>query len=74
MAFGGVVRPQSSAALKEHSAQHRCGYHAAPVQRKTISIPEPLLAILERLAVEKGVSLGELVRRALDEYIQSLRK
>lgn len=72
MAFGGVVL--SADTLKEHSAQHLCGYHAAPVQRKTISIPEPLLAILERLAVEKGVSLGELVRRALDEYIQSLRK
>lgn len=47
-------------------------YHDA-VERTTLSIPGPLLERLRVTAAERGVSMAELVREALEEKLADSR-
>jgi hypothetical protein len=44
------------------------------MQRKNIRLPDPQIEDLEKMSQEKGVKLPELVRRAVDEYIEKWRR
>jgi len=44
------------------------------MQRKNIRLPDPQIEVLERISKEKGVKLPELVRRAVDEYIDKWKR
>jgi metal-responsive CopG/Arc/MetJ family transcriptional regulator len=41
-----------------------------PMIRTNIYLPEPVLKKLQSLSKKTGVSVAELVRRALDEYLK----
>lgn len=43
------------------------------VQRTTVVIPEDLKRQAKRAAAERGVSMGELIREALEEKLRSHR-
>lgn len=44
-------------------------YSDAVMKRTTISIPDDLLARAQRIADQRGVSLGEVLRGALRSYL-----
>ena len=41
------------------------------MKRTQVFLPEQLIYKLEQLADKKGISKGESIRRALEEYIES---
>ena len=44
------------------------------MQRKNIRLPDPQIEELTKMSEEKGVKLPELVRRAVDEYIEKWKR
>ena len=40
------------------------------MKRTQVFLPEQLIEKLEQLAAKKGVSKGELIRRALEKYLE----
>jgi len=44
------------------------------VQRTTVVIPEELKRQAKRAAAERGVSMGELIREALEEKLRSSQR
>jgi Arc/MetJ-type ribon-helix-helix transcriptional regulator len=50
---------------------HTC-YHD-DMERTTISIPEPLLRRLRVVAAERGTSMAELIREAVEEKVAAHR-
>jgi hypothetical protein len=44
------------------------------MQRKNIRLPDPQIEDLEQMSAQKGVKLPELVRRAVDEYLERWKR
>lgn len=44
-------------------------YDAPTMKRTNIYLPEPMLTKLRRLASNRGVSVAELVRRAVEDFL-----
>ena len=44
------------------------------MNKRLISIPDPLSKKIEKIAKEKGVSFAEVVRRVLDRYFEEMSK
>lgn len=40
------------------------------MQRRNIAFPEPLLVRAEKIAKDSGVKLPDIVRRALEEFVE----
>lgn len=48
--------------------------YSVRMKKINLYVPEPLLASLQKLAAEKGLSLSEVIRRALDHYVERQEK
>lgn len=42
------------------------------MEKKLISIPDPLAKKIEDIAKEKGITFAEVVRRILDKYFEEV--
>jgi metal-responsive CopG/Arc/MetJ family transcriptional regulator len=40
------------------------------MKRTQVFLPDPLIRKLEQMAARKGISKGEIIRRALEEYFE----
>jgi len=40
------------------------------MKRKNFYLPEPQICALEKIAKLKGVSVAEVIRRAIEEYLE----
>jgi len=44
------------------------------MKRTQVFLPEPMLAAMERLASQKGISKGEIIRRAIEKYLEEVNQ
>lgn len=44
------------------------------MKRTQIFIPDPIMKKLNEISKEKGISKGEIIRRAIEEYLKKLKK
>ncbi len=51
-----------------------CWAYKAAMRRSNYYLPEPMLARLKELSRQTGVSVSEIIRRAIDAYLNAIAR
>lgn len=68
-AIGGGVMPTVKSYHYLYSQPRR--WNRGNLERKTYFIPLPMIKALEKVSKETGLSVSELVRRAIGEFLET---
>lgn len=63
-------RNPGNAAKGGHKPQRKRQKGSKKMKRTQVFLPDPLIIKLEQMAAKKGISKGEIIRRALEEFFK----